>query len=189
MRKLIYGIIILLVIIIFLFIEKNYKVNNKKQISGEKFDIEEKTNYTEIKNKLEKALNTSKKLMENSEDFSIYFGLDYINSNMQDKDRIVLVNNLELKDFSAINIYDSKNNLISNIPSNIIKDSDKDNLVIEPDKDSLIKIYSNDDKITYYFILRISKNGEIDIKGVCYTVGENDDSKIIWTEEDLSGIE
>ena len=54
MRKLIYGIIILLVIIIFLFIEKNYKVNNKKQISGEKFDIEEKTNYTEIKNKLEK---------------------------------------------------------------------------------------------------------------------------------------
>ena len=72
MKKLIYGIIILLVIIIFLFIEKNYKVNNKKQISGEKFDIEEKTNYTEIKNKLEKALNTSKKLMENSEDFSIY---------------------------------------------------------------------------------------------------------------------
>ena len=32
MKKLIYGIIILLVIIIFLFIEKNYKVNNKKQV-------------------------------------------------------------------------------------------------------------------------------------------------------------
>ena len=165
MKKIIYIIIILIVIFsLILFINKfddakKIKVNNDLVASGVK-------NYIEMKNKIEEALKTSKLLMEEDDDFYTYFRLEYINSNMPDKDRVALVNDLDSKDFSTFSIYNLKNQLIQEMPFNVIKDSDKDNFNIEPNKNSLIKIYSNEDKITYYYILNISQNGEYSITDV-----------------------
>ena len=186
MKKYIKIIILIVIIIICCVFLKNKMFEERIQKVNTNINTSEFVGHAEIKNEIEKALNKSKLLLETQNDFYVYFKVEYINRNMPNKDNIVLVNNINENDYSLIDIYNPKGELLNEFPRDVIKESDENNINIEPNKESLIKLYSNEDNVTYYYIIKISEKGEYTLKEVCYTVGENDDSKIIWNDEDLN---
>lgn len=193
LKKIISCIICIFVIILIIISTKNLKIFNKTSESNieskyGQLSTEEMIGAEAIKSEISEALEKCKTLYKESNDkneFYTCFKIDFINDNILGNNKMVFIEDIEQISFEMYDIYNSKNELLSNFPYDKVENVSKDNLVIEPNQDFIAKVFCEEDNITYYFLINISENGEYTIDFICYTYGEIDESKEVLDENTL----
>ena len=88
------------------------------------------------------------------------------------------IDNIDIIDFNFIKIYDKNGNELLEFPVNKLPEYSNEIYNIKNGNNYLARIWSNDTKLTYYYIFSI--NDEVSstplIEFICYTEGENDRS-------------
>ena len=162
--------VILFIICILIYNNKkilNYNVKKNKEYSL--FSDEVGRVENEIKNAFGKSYSIYKK--------NNYYGFDILNQFLNDFD-VMYIDNIDIIDFNFIKIYDKNGNELLEFPVNKLPEYSNEIYNIKNGNNYLARIWSNDTKLTYYYIFSI--NDEVSstplIEFICYTEGENDRS-------------
>lgn len=167
--------IIILIILVTIIIKANQK-NNKEETNILSVNLESMEN---IKEKVNEAVTKCKEMydLNDKQNFSVYFGIDLINSNFE-YGIITVVSNAKDINFESSTAYNASGEKIEDMPET---DADGENLVyeinsyqIEKNKTYIIKVSSYEDLNTYYYSLKINNEGDSTIKPICYSIGTND---------------
>ena len=165
-KKIIVGIIVIIVVIIAII--SIIKGSNKNE---DKLTTNNIQKITSIEEELNNTIKKSKEMYINygKENFDVYFGIEFINTNFIDGE-IRLVTNLEENQLdSNVKIYLKNGEELKQFPT---INYEKNNYKIEEGKVYLIKVYSYNNLVNYYYTMKIDKNGDSVLQLICYTEGE-----------------
>ena len=177
------GVVVVL-LFIFLIIVANQKDkkkidnsdNTRKIVEIQETQISDE-NIQKIKEDLQQNLTdafaTSKQQYEEYEkkNFDIYFDDSYINENMN-YGRIDYVSTplIDSEDPRRIEIYNTDGKQLEEFPIGNERYNKPNN--IEMNKDYLIRLASYGNKYSFYYIMNINRNCQVNLQEVCYTIGE-----------------
>jgi type II secretory pathway pseudopilin PulG len=177
-------IIIIIIIVLLIAIIVGISNSNKKETSNntinykntsQTLDTEEKSN---VESNFNNALSEVRELFKKygSQDFSIYFDIDFVNNYMEEGN-IEIVNNIKLINFDGVNIYDTSGNKLEEFPTTFSDGTEiqyeDESYQVAPNKNYLLKIYSYKNSYYYYYILKYDKTGNATLTDICYTIGES----------------